>query len=64
MAREDAWVLADSLSREDSDEAGFALYEARRAARVTRTVQAANSNATAYHLHPGPVRSLAHAGLF
>ncbi|WP_424964513.1 MULTISPECIES: FAD-dependent monooxygenase [unclassified Dinoroseobacter] len=63
MALEDAWVLTDSLAREDSPEAGFALYEARRAARVTKTVQAANTNARAYHLQQGPVRSMAHAGL-
>ncbi|WP_424969005.1 FAD-dependent monooxygenase [Dinoroseobacter sp. S76] len=63
MALEDAWVLTDSLAREESAEAGFALYEARRAARVTKTVQAANSNARAYHLPQGPVRSMAHAGL-
>jgi salicylate hydroxylase len=63
MALEDAWVLADSLSKEDSLEAAFAYYEARRASRVTRIVQAANSNARAYHLQPGPVRSVAHAGL-
>ncbi|MEM1079877.1 MAG: FAD-dependent monooxygenase [Pseudomonadota bacterium] len=63
MALEDAWVLTDSLAREDTPEQGFALYEARRAARVTKTVQAANSNARAYHLPQGPVRSMAHMGL-
>lgn len=63
MALEDAWVLTDSLCREDTQESGFALYEARRAARVTKTVQAANSNAWAYHLHPGPMRTMAHLGL-
>lgn len=63
MALEDAWVLADSLAREESVEASFALYQARREKRVRRAVQAANSNARNYHLHPGPVRSFAHTGL-
>ncbi|MDD9715274.1 FAD-dependent monooxygenase [Dinoroseobacter sp. PD6] len=63
MALEDAWVLADSLAQADSREAGFALYQSRREARVRRTVQAANGNARNYHLQLGPVRSMAHTGL-
>ncbi|MCB6177344.1 FAD-dependent monooxygenase [Rhodobacter sp. Har01] len=65
MGLEDAWVLADSLA--DSLAAGglaegLAAYQARRAARAARIVDAATRNAKAYHL-AGPLRSLAHLGL-
>lgn len=62
MGLEDAWVLADSLAAKGVGEAGLAEYQARRAPRATRIVEAANRNARAYHLS-GPLRSLAHLGL-
>jgi salicylate hydroxylase len=62
MALEDAWVLAESLGRHDTPQAGLAAYQAARAARSARIVEAANRNARAYHLS-GPMRSIAHAGL-
>ncbi len=62
MALEDAWVLADSLARHDTQAAGLAAYQAARAPRCTRIVAAANTNARAYHLS-GPLRGLAHLGL-
>lgn len=61
MALEDAWVLADCLSREPPA-AAFAAYQARREARVRRIVEAATANARNYHLS-GLRRELAHAGL-
>lgn len=62
MALEDAWVMADSISRADTLDAGLAAYQAARAPRTARIVEAANASARAYHLS-GPTRSLAHAGL-
>lgn len=61
MGLEDAWVLADRLSRLPLDQA-LAAYQAARAARTTRIVAAANANARAYHLS-GLRRGIAHAGL-
>lgn len=63
MALEDAWILADSLSAADSVGAGLAAYQSARRERCVRIVDAANFNATAYHLNIGPVRALAHTGL-
>jgi salicylate hydroxylase len=62
MALEDAWVLADSLGRADSPEAGLAAYQTRREARVRRIVEAANRNARNYHLS-GFRRDLGHTAL-
>ena len=62
MGLEDAWVLAEALTGHDSLAAGLAAYQARRAPRCARIVEAANRNARAYHLS-GPVRDLAHLGL-
>lgn len=62
MALEDAWVMADSIARADTLDAGLAAYQAARAPRTARIVEAANASARAYHLS-GPTRSLAHAGL-
>lgn len=62
MALEDAWVLADSLSRHDRPAAALAAYQAARKPRTTRIVAAANGNARAYHLS-GPARVIGHAGL-
>jgi salicylate hydroxylase len=61
MALEDAWVVAESLGRLGLTE-GLPAYQAARAQRCAKIVQAANSNARAYHLR-GPLRGLAHAGL-
>ena len=61
MALEDAWVLACQLSRSPLTEA-LPAYQAARAPRCSRIVEAANGNARAYHLG-GPARDLAHLGL-
>lgn len=63
MALEDAWVLVDCLAAADETGAAFAAYQAAREARVRKLVTGATANARAYHLRPGPVRTLAHAGL-
>lgn len=62
MALEDAWVLADCLAAAGDDETGFAAYQARREARVRRTVEAANGNARVYH-RGGLARDLGNLGL-
>lgn len=62
MGLEDAWVLAQSLGTHDSLAAGLAAYQAARAPRCARIVEAANRNARAYHLS-GPLRDVAHLGL-
>ena len=61
MGLEDAWVLADRLSRLPLDQA-LADYQTTRAPRAARIVAAASSNAKSYHLS-GLTRSLAHTGL-
>ena len=61
MALEDAWVLADCLSRADPP-AALAEYQAARAPRCARIVAGANANARNYHLR-GPARTVAHLGL-
>jgi salicylate hydroxylase len=62
MGLEDAWVLAEALSRHDTLAAGLAAYQAQRKPRTTRIVAAANANARAYHLSGLP-RVVGHAGL-
>ncbi len=62
MGLEDAWVLAASLARHDTLAAGLTAWQALRAPRAARIVEAANRNARAYHLS-GPVRGIAHFGL-
>ena len=62
MALEDAWVLADSLDRNDSLPAALAAYQARRKPRTARIVAAANGNARAYHLSGLP-RVIGHTGM-
>jgi salicylate hydroxylase len=62
MALEDAWVLADRLDRDPDSAAALAGYQAARAPRCARIVEAANANARAYHLG-GPLRDFAHMGL-
>jgi salicylate hydroxylase len=61
MGLEDAWLLADRLSRLPLDQA-LADYQTTRAPRCTRIVAAANGNARAYHLS-GAARAIAHSGL-
>ncbi|PZQ99443.1 MAG: monooxygenase [Cereibacter sphaeroides] len=62
MALEDAWVLTAMLDRHDTPEAAFAAYQAARAPRCARIVEASSRNARAYHLR-SPLREIAHAGL-
>lgn len=62
MALEDAWVLAATLARLGATPEAVATYQAARAPRCARIVEAANGNARAYHLG-GPLRDLAHLGL-
>lgn len=61
MGLEDAWVLAGCLARLPRAEA-LAAFQAARAKRTSRVVEAAGRNAKAYHLS-GIQRSIAHAGL-
>lgn len=63
MALEDAWVLARELDRADDPAVGLQVYERHCKPRATRVQKAALSNATAYHLHGGPVKFAAHLGL-
>lgn len=63
MALEDAWVLAESLSNAESLETGFAAYQAQRMKRVPRVIEAANKNASRYHLSFPPLRLAAHTAL-
>lgn len=62
MALEDAWVLAATLDRDGITPEALSAYQAARAPRCARIVEAANANARAYHLG-GPVRAVAHLGL-
>lgn len=61
MALEDAWVLADHVTRGGTP--ALEAYQALRVPRVTRIIKVAEGNAWRYHLHPGPLRTLAHLGL-
>ena len=70
MGLEDAWVLAGALETALSPSltahadlaAALGRYEAARAPRCARIVDAASRNARAYHLS-GPLRDVAHLGL-
>ncbi len=62
MALEDAWALAAALSGHDGDAAALAAYQAARAPRCARIVQAAEANARNYHL-TGARRAVGHAAL-
>lgn len=62
MALEDAWVLADCLSRHDGDGAALTAFQAARRDRAERVVAAANANARNYHLS-GFRRTVGHLGL-
>lgn len=61
LAFEDAYVLARAVA-EHGVEAGLAHYQVKRRARVIRAIEAANANATNYHLS-GFKRFVAHKGL-
>lgn len=61
MGLEDAWVLADLLSRLPLEQA-IPAYRAARFDRTSRIVAAASANARSYHLS-GLKRSLGHAAL-
>lgn len=63
MALEDAWVLAEAIAGPLPFEQSLAAYQAARLPRVRKIVAAANSNAKAYHMRPGPIRSIAHTAL-
>lgn len=63
MALEDAWVLADCLTRADTAQSGLMAYEKIRRPRAVQVVEAANGNAWKYHLSSTPVRMAAHMGL-
>ena len=60
MALEDAWVLADCLSKMPVDRA-LPAYQARRRARVVRVIAAANVNARNYHISQPIARVAAHS---
>jgi len=60
MALEDAWALAAALSGEGALEARLSAYQARRADRAKRVVDAASGNAWKYHLSFPPLRWAAH----
>ncbi|NHF71810.1 FAD-dependent monooxygenase [Paracoccus xiamenensis] len=62
MAIEDAWILTECLDRIADQPAALARYQALRAPRVARVIQAANANARNYHLS-GPARLIGHTGL-
>jgi salicylate hydroxylase len=62
MALEDAWVLAALLDLHGPGQVALDAYQAARATRCARIVQAANRNARAYHLS-GLTRGVAHLGL-
>lgn len=61
MGLEDAYVLADLLSRHPID-AALTAYRAARIDRTSRIVAAASTNARAYHLS-GAMRGLGHSAL-
>ena len=63
LALEDAWVLAAKLGSHDTVAAGLAAYQAARAPRAARVIEAATRNARNYHLSAPPVRAAAHLAL-
>tara|TARA_B100001057_G_scaffold323380_1_gene323604 strand:- start:173 stop:1351 length:1179 start_codon:yes stop_codon:yes gene_type:complete len=60
LALEDAWVLADALSKAQSIKEGLQHYQSRRLERVKRIVMMAERNAWKYHLSLPPLRWAAH----
>jgi salicylate hydroxylase len=63
MALEDAFLLVHCLTDEPDTGAALARYQTLRRPRTARIVQAAEENATSYHLRPGPFRFAAHSAL-
>ena len=60
LALEDAWILIRTLRAYELPEA-LQRYQALRAPRATRVVDAATKNARNYHLSFPPVRLAAHS---
>lgn len=63
MALEDAWVLADCLTRRGISDAALTAYQTARRDRAVRVINMASGNAWKYHLRSAPVRSAAHFAL-
>ncbi len=61
LALEDAWVFASSLDTKAPMQQRLDFYQARRKARVERSVRAAAGNAWKYHLSAPPLRWAAHS---
>ena len=60
---EDAWCLVASLTAADDMQAGLAVFQAKRMARVPRVIAAANGNARKFHLSNPLLRKTAHSVL-
>ncbi len=63
LALEDAYTLARFLGDEADTSTALASYQAARKPRAFKVIEAANDNATNYHLRPGPFRFAAHSAL-
>lgn len=63
LALEDAWVLAASLTDAPDLATALTRYQATRAPRATKVVEAASGNAWKYHLSFKPLRLAAHVAL-
>ncbi len=63
MALEDAWCLADCLSKAETQKDGLARYQQRRLQRVPRVIATANGNAKKFHLSNPLIRRAAHTVL-
>lgn len=62
MALEDAWVLADCMTRTSDVMRALSAYQARRRDRAVKIVAAASGNSWKYHLR-APLRGPAHLAL-
>jgi salicylate hydroxylase len=63
MALEDGWSLVAALAADPDSGDALRTYAELRRPRTARIVQAAEDNATNYHLRPGPWRLAAHGAL-
>jgi salicylate hydroxylase len=63
MALEDAWSLVAALTTDPDTADALGTYAELAPPRTARIVQAAEDNATNYHLRPGPWRFAAHGAL-
>jgi salicylate hydroxylase len=63
MALEDGWSLVAALAADPDSGDALRIYAELRRPRTARIVQAAEDNATNYHLRPGPWRLAAHGAL-